>query len=314
MAAAPPDAAERAGSQHRAADITAVIVNWQRPEATIGCARRLLDWRRLAARVVVVDNGSGSEVVAHLERRLPGATMLASPRNLGFGGANNLALERLETEFVLLLNNDATIDEASAGHLMEFLRREPAAGLAGPVLEASRPPHRVLAAGGRDILRFGRTHCSFDERQAELDAGDPFAVAYVPGTAVLARTELLRRLGGFDESYFFSGEMADLAIRAAAVGEGSFVVPAARARHDLAVAAQLRDSLYTYFSLRNRFLFARRHALRPALAMLRWTIRGVGACLASVARGRIARARCQALALADGLAGRFGPANERVPQ
>jgi GT2 family glycosyltransferase len=314
VAAEPPDAITGAGGRHGAAEIAIVVVNWQREELTIACAGRLIGWQRLKPRLLVVDNGSGPQTVARLRRALPTATVLASPGNIGFGGANNLALDRIRCDLMLLLNNDATIEEASVEQLVEFLLLEPSAALAGPVLEATRPPHPVLAAGGRDILRFGRTHCDARERGLELAAGRPFAVDYVPGTVALVRTDWMRRLGGFDESFFFSGEMADLSRRAAELGGGSFIVPTARARHDLAAASGLRGSLYTYYSLRNRFLYARRHAPAPRSALARWAVRGSLACLASLLRGRHMRARCQALAVADGLVGRFGPAGSRVPR
>jgi GT2 family glycosyltransferase len=142
----------------------------------------------------------------------------------------------------------------------------------------------------------------------------PYAVDYVPGTAVLVRSDLLRRLGGFDPEYFFSGEMADLCARARQAGQASFVVPTARARHDLVAAAELRDALYPYYSLRNRFLYTRRHASgwRKLVAPMMWALRGVARALMALAAGRRRRARALWLAVADGLRGRLGPADDRV--
>lgn len=289
-----------------------MVVNWRREQATIECCRRLLAWRELVAQIILVDNGSGPETVARLQGELPEVRVLDAGVNRGFAGANNLALEEIDCDLVLLLNNDAELDEAAACLLLEFLKAEPRAGIAGPVLEAMSSPHAVLAAGGRDILRHGRTHSTPEERAKQLQSAQPFPVNYVPGTAALVRTRLLRQLEGLDEAYFFSGEMADLAARARGLGFDSFIVPSARARHDLAVASDLRDSLYAYYSLRNRFLYARRHALRPTWSLVRWTARGIASSLVSLGRGRVTRARCLARAVFDGARGRFGKATIRV--
>lgn len=307
MAAARPDAVRPA------AGVAAVlVVNWRREEATVDCVRGLLEWSP-APPILVVDNDAQPRGTERLRAALPGVTVLASQANLGFGGANNLALPHLDVDFVLLLNNDARIDAASLADLVAFLDTHPRVGVAGPLLESATPPHRVIAAGGRDPARHGRTHARAAEYAAAIAAQRPYAVDYVPGTAALVRTELFRRLSGFDTEYFFSAEMADLCARARRAGQASFVVPSARARHDLDTADELRDALYPYYSLRNRFLYVRRHARSHAgLGLARWAVRGALRIGVELARGRGRRARALWLALIDGLRGRFGAANDRV--
>ncbi len=126
------------------------------------------------------------------------------------------------------------------------------------------------------------------------------------------RTDLLRRLEGFHEDYFFAGEMADLCSRARELGFGSWIVPAAEAVHDLDAAGSHRDTLYRYYSLRNRFLFAERRVAKSARRRVRllWTLRGLARVLIALFRGRIGRARSLWIAVVDGRAGRFGRASE----
>ncbi|MCZ6508915.1 MAG: glycosyltransferase family 2 protein [Acidobacteria bacterium] len=311
MAAALPEPTGRGGNPAAPA-VSVIVVNWRREEATVSCGLRVLAWEELSPALFVVDNGSGAAVVARIASQLAGATVCASSSNLGFGGANNLVLDDIASEFVLLLNNDAEINEESVTRLVRFLENRPEAGVAGPVLESTAPQHHVIAAGGRNVLRYGRTHYSAAERAAELQASHPYSVDYVPGTVALIRCGLLRRLGGFDEDYFFSGEMADLCARAMDAGFGSFVVPTARAAHDLDQAGPLRASLYPYYSLRNRFLFIRRHRHRTFWPSALWTARGMLRWITSLATGHVALARGLGLALVHGLRGRFGAAPGRL--
>jgi GT2 family glycosyltransferase len=294
-----------------ARDTAVLVVNWRREPATVACVRAIQAWRPRPS-ILVVDNDAEPSA-ERLRAALPQVTVFAAGGNLGFGGANNLALPRVRAPFVLLLNNDAEMEAAALTELVAFLRTHPQAGIAGPLLEAATPPYDVVAAGGRDPGRFGRTHARAAEHSAAIAAGCPYPVDYVPGTAAVVRTDLLRRLGGFDVDYFFSGEMADLCARARDAGQASYIVPTARARHHLESAADLREALYPYYSLRNRFLYVRRRAPRRyGTDLARWTARGAFGVVAALARGRLRRARALSLALVDGLEGHFGAANDRV--
>ena len=57
--------------------------------------------------VVVVDNASDDKTPALVRKALPQAQVLKLKRNLGYGAANNRALDRVSTPYALLLNPDA---------------------------------------------------------------------------------------------------------------------------------------------------------------------------------------------------------------
>ena len=68
------------------------------------------------------------------------------------------------------------------------------------------------------------------------------------------------RSGLLDEEFFFSGEIADFCKRARDGGHRVCVDLEAEARHDASETPQtVRDTLYVYYSLRNRFLYAKKH-------------------------------------------------------
>jgi GT2 family glycosyltransferase len=122
---------------------------------------------------------------------------------------------------------------------------------------------------------------------------------------------VFRAAGLFDETYFFSGEMADLCQRAARRGFLCRVSPAARAAHETHRASALRDTLYAYYSLRNRFLYVRKFHPRLKFALLPgWTACGALMGARALLTGRAAKARAVALALRDGLLSRYGDRND----
>lgn len=300
--------------------LAAVILNWNQAGDTIACARSLEPALRPGDTVWIVDNASTGDDPQRIAEDCPGARLLAADRNLGFGGGNNLALREILDEAwdqVLLLNNDARIGLRDLEALRRCLEGRPDLAVLGPGLYDGDDPERLLSAGGRDIARHVATHetAAPGARPAEV-FGDPASIRevdYVPGTCALLPTAALRRVGLFDEDYFFAGEMADLCRRAADMGLGSAVLGSARALHYTSRSSALRGELYGYYILRNRFLYVERHlpAERGRLR-LEWTLRGLRFWLEAVGRGDRRRARALRLAVVDGWRGRYGDRNRAV--
>jgi hypothetical protein len=296
VAAGPPEP-EDGGIPTR---LSVVILNWNAWEATRDRASAVSGWPRLRPQVSVVDNRSDGNELSLLRSALPAVRLLDAGTNRGFGGGNNLALQEISTPFVLLLNNDAGIEEEAGSALLDLLERRSDVAVAGPSLVD--PADGAEAVGGRDIGRYVRTH----QRADEADRGpgrEAVDVAYVPGTAALLRTEAIRAVGGFDERFFFSGEMADLCRRLQERGWRTVVAPGVRAWHDRN-RDERRRTLDAYYSLRNRFLYLRKHPASGRRWL--WVLYATASAARHLARGRPARARAELLALFHGLRGRFG--------
>jgi hypothetical protein len=293
-------------------NLAVVILNWNQSDATVHCAADLAAWRHVRPTVWVVDNGSQPALASVRLPAEPAIRLLRSEANLGFAGGNNLALAAIlttKTDAVLLLNTDAVLPERDALRLAEVLAADSRIGAAGPCLLEMAPagqPRPTL--GGRDIGRYLKTR---------LDRRPPgntpvFDVDYVPGTAALLRCDMLRAVGLFDEDFFFSGEIADLCRRARQAGYRCVTVADASARHTPDAASPLRETLYAYYTLRNRFLYVRKHGgTRRTSQSARWTALGLTMIALALARGRTAKARALAWALRDGLRGRFGNRHDR---
>jgi GT2 family glycosyltransferase len=178
----------------------------------------------LRMEVFVVDNGSRDGSVEMVEAEFPQVRLLRSQVNLGFGAANNLALELAQGRFLVLLNSDAFLCPDSLRISVEYMKEHPQVGLAGGRLVGRdfswQPSARMFPSILSDFLVlsglaykfpksrfFGR----FDRTWA--DPAQPSEVDWVPGAFSIIRSDTLDRVGFFDPDFFLYSEEVDLCRR-----------------------------------------------------------------------------------------------------
>ena len=263
--------------------VCAIVVNYRRPELTLECVASLeAALARLgeSAELVVVDNGSGDRSAALIPERAPGARLLALDDNRGFAGAVNAGVEASSAEWVLLLNNDATIESDAARLLLEAGRTSPRVGSVAAQMRFAATPQIVNSAGiGVDRLGVG-----FDRglgEPAASHAGEPVEVFGASGGAALLRREMLDELGGLDASFFFALEDVDLAWRARMAGWRALYVPGAVVWHHHGTTGRHASAFKHYHVGLNRVRMLAKNATsaqlrRHGAAILAYEIAYVG--------------------------------------
>jgi GT2 family glycosyltransferase len=250
-----------------------------------------------------------------LATALPRECLIASAENLGYAGGNNLGIRRAieaSCKYVLLLNTDAEISLSNARRLIERLKTYPELSIIGPVIRELDDRRVQYLVGGRDIARYALTRAVIAPGEIKSLKDYPLkGVDYVSGTVLLARTDMLNEIGVFDEQYFFSGETADLCKRAKDKGYKIVVDLETYAQHDTRqTPPRMREILYAYYGLRNRFLYVKKHCVQQRLIYFSyWSMIGaIGLCRALL-NGRGGKARAIVLALIHAYRGHFGNQN-----
>lgn len=289
-------------------DVSIVILNWNGAEDTIACLRPLLDWQQVRPFLIVVDNASDGDDVVQIRQSLPGVHLIENETNEGFSGGSNRGMEAALAQGdapILLLNNDAVIDETAVLQLIQTLDDNPQIGMVVPQLFDEHG--KLVAVGGKNPAFHMQT------RVKTFPNEDPVQVVEtISGTAVLIRASLLRQVGLLDERFFFSTEMADLSLRARQHGFLCAVDRRAEASHTISRSAPLRNSLYVYYIVRNRLLFLRNHYRWRLDLRAFWLAYTLALALKLRLDGEPVTARAVWLALLDGVNGRFNGQNERV--
>lgn len=254
--------------------ISIIVVNYNSAQLTTACLKSLAHSKLKGARfsVIVVDNGSS------IPYKLPSSynhfvTVIRSGANLGFTGGNNLgiheAIEENNSDFVVLLNNDATVAEDCIQKMLDKAVANEECGLVSPKIyfTAGREYHeqsygnnqqgKVLwfAGGSIDWQNLLAFHRGVDEvDRGQMSATD--AVDFATGCCVLIKREVLEKIGLLDKRYFLYFEDVELSMKAQSFGYKLLFCPEAVAWHDNAGSSDGAGSVtHQYYQTRNRLLF-----------------------------------------------------------
>jgi len=219
-------------------ELAIVILNYRTPQLTIDCLRSLAAERAQAPafHVWLLDNASGDDSMPRLEAALRDegwrefVTLMPQARNSGFAGGNNIGVAAALAQdppprHVLLLNSDTLVHPGCLRTSLTAMDHDPAIGLLSCMLENRdgsvqnvcwrfptplRETVRALALPY--VLPRFFSWAETSDRRWDRRAGAR-DVEWVGGAFMLLRAETLRRLGGFDETFFFYGEDIELCHR-----------------------------------------------------------------------------------------------------
>ncbi len=244
--------------------------------------------------VYVVDNASSDGSLELVQRSFPDVTTIRAPRNLGFAGGNNLALQQIlarvpdradrRARSVLLLNSDCFLDVDTIQKTSRFLDEHPEAGVVGPKLllrngdldlacrrSFPTPASALFKLTGlarrfphnRRFARYNLTYLDSDET-AEVDS--------VVGAYMQVRLAAIDDAGLLDESFFMYGEDLDWAFRIKKEGWKVYYYPEARALHYKGASSSRRSYRLIIEFYRAMYLFHRKHYAPHTFVLLNWLV------------------------------------------
>lgn len=219
--------------------VTVVVVTFNSAHC-VEALGRCLD---VCPHIMVVDNASDDGTADAVRRRLPQAQVLALPRNLGFGAANNRALAQVRTPFALLLNPDCEITPEAMAQLWSVAESMPDAAVLAP---------QLVDAQDRADVNYRWPHLLWASTGPAADG--PVCTGFVCGAAMLFRLSAFQDVGFFDERFFLYYEDDDLCLRLFQAHKPMVVVPAIKAVH------RSRGSVRGKSPLRSEYLRGYHHA------------------------------------------------------
>lgn len=176
------------------------------------------------AEIVIADNGSTDDSLLFVKDRFPQVAIITMERNFGFAEGYNRALKQVEADYFLLLNSDVDVPAGWIAPLIETLDTHPEVAAVSPKIRSFAEPERFEYAGAAggfiDCLGYpfcrGRILDSIETDEGQYD--DAREVFWASGACMLVRSEVFRKLGGFDADFFAHMEEIDFCWRAQLAG------------------------------------------------------------------------------------------------
>jgi GT2 family glycosyltransferase len=178
----------------------------------------------------VVDNGGLPDIsatIAALTQQGIGCEIVSGHGNVGYGRGHNLAIERAASRYHLVLNPDIDVEPNALVNALAFFEHHPQAGLISPRIDDGEGHLQYLCRRYPTLLDLfvrgflpANVRRLFANRLARYEMRDRinghdvlWDPPIVSGCFMLFRTDVLKRLGGFDPRYFLYFEDYDLSLR-----------------------------------------------------------------------------------------------------
>ncbi len=238
-----------------------ILLNWNGWEDTFACLESLEQVTYPNLKVILVDNGSTETPAREPALRFPDIEILSLDENRGFAGGNNIGIRSAQeqgADYVLLLNNDTEVAPDFLDQMIAAAESDPLVGMVGPMIYYDAEPDVIWSAGGQVDRARGDAHMLGVD---EIDRGQygqaARSVDWVTGCALLAKMELIERVGMLDERFFAYYEEAEWCARARRAGYRIVHAPQAKVWHKVTREAREASPLVNYYMTRNRLLYLR---------------------------------------------------------
>ena len=224
---------------------TIIIPNYNGLKFMEPCLQSLQEQTKADFKLLIVDNGSTDGSVEWLkERKLP-AILLSE--NTGFAGAVNVGIQAADTPYVILLNNDTTVDPCYVEHMERAMdQSEKIFSVSSKMVQMACPTlmddagdmYSILGWAyqrgvGRSVKRYTR----------------PCRVFTACAGAAIYRREVFEKIGYFDELHFAYLEDIDVGYRAKLYGYDNIYCPDAVVYH-VGSGTSAEGSRYSDFKVR----------------------------------------------------------------
>lgn len=243
--------------------LTSIItVNYNQPGVTFALLRSVRKHCcRIPVEVILVDNSPSLNYEDDFKAVCPGLVYIRTGVNIGFAGANNLAMTRAKGDYILLLNNDTEISEGFVETMVQEMEANPSIGLLSPLIKYYDDPALIQYAGFTPMNYITARNKAIGYK--EEDRGQYNNVSretgFCHGAAVMCRRHDLAKAGLMEENYFLYYEELDWCEKFKRIGKKIWFTGKTFVYHKESISVGKESAVKTYFITRNRMLYIRRN-------------------------------------------------------
>lgn len=213
-------------------DLSVAVVTYNCADEVCNLLKSVTDnTKKIEYTLNVIDNASEDNTVELVKEKFPTVNVIELPENVGFGGGHNQMLTS-ESRYHAVLNPDISFDSDVLSSLVSYLDSHPDVVMVTPKilnpdgteqhLPKRKPTFKRLVLGrlSRYLKFLHKYRAEYTMENLHLDK--PTEIEMCTGCFMVMRTEIFKKIGGFDESFFMYMEDCDLTDRMRKYGKVIF--------------------------------------------------------------------------------------------
>ena len=225
--------------------VTIVIPNYNGKHFMEPCLSSLSEQTYKDFHILVVDNASSDGSIEYMEENYPDIELIKLQKNYGFSKAVNIGIQHSRTPYVILLNNDTTVDTRYVEEMVKAIEKSPKIFSVSSKMIQMYHPELIDSAGDLYTL-LGWGVCRGCGRPISNYTKYDEIFTACAGAAIYRRS-VFDDIGYFDENHFAYLEDIDIGYRARIYGYYNVYCPTALVYH---VGSGTSGSKYNSFKVK----------------------------------------------------------------
>lgn len=186
--------------------------------------------------------------------------IIKNDKNYGFAEGNNIgirfALDKLNSDYVMLLNNDTVVNADFLDILIKSIENDNEIGIIGPQINYYNEKDKIQTLGWNINWNKG------NGRPTKYSPGNLIEVDFIGGCSLLFKRTLIEEVGYWDKEYFAYWEDIDFCYRTKEASYKIICNPHSKIWHKGSVSTEKITGFNVFYNTRNRFLFMKKYATK----------------------------------------------------
>lgn len=190
--------------------ITILILTWKNINLLKECINSLEKQSFNLFDLVVVANGSYQPTIEFLQKKK--IRYFRFLKNQGVTKAFNYAAKKIQTKYIMFLNDDTELDIDCVKHLFLFMEHQPNVSACDSLILYRGLKNIVWSAGGKYSF-FGKSNFRLQGKNIKFVSKKPKKTFCAIGSCAFYRKNDIKNLDFFNDIYFLSHEDLDLSFK-----------------------------------------------------------------------------------------------------
>jgi GT2 family glycosyltransferase len=210
--------------------------------------------------IFIIDNNSIDGSINFIKKKYSSINIIQNDKNYGYAKGYNIGLDKIQSEYLVLLNNDVQVTKNWLNPMLKGLEENKEIGSCQPKILSYEKKNYFEYAGASggylDYLSYpfcrGRIFNYTEKDNGQYD--NIKEIFWSSGACMMIRNKIFREVGGFDETFFAHMEEIDLCWRIKGLNYSNFCFPESKVYHLGGGTLQYENPKKTYLNFRNNLI------------------------------------------------------------